>query len=98
VAKKLANAAHISRAWRNHEVAGDFRLENVWAIRKFTTVEAARVWVQVTQIDDEHWGAFGELVTMSDIVIYGFGGVSTDSVGTRIRLTMASILDPGAPA
>jgi phenylpyruvate tautomerase PptA (4-oxalocrotonate tautomerase family) len=65
---------------------------------EFTTVEAARVWVHVTQIDDGQWGAFGELVTMPDIVAYGSGGGSADSVGARIRRTMTSILDPGAAA
>ncbi|AUI58835.1 DUF2867 domain-containing protein [Amycolatopsis sp. BJA-103] len=29
---KLANTAHTTRAWRIHEVAGDFDLEDVWAL------------------------------------------------------------------
>ena len=29
---KLSNTAHTSRPWRIHELAGDFRLEDVWAL------------------------------------------------------------------
>jgi hypothetical protein len=29
---KLPNTAHTSRPWRIHELAGDFRLEDVWAL------------------------------------------------------------------
>jgi hypothetical protein len=29
---KLLNTAHTSRPWRIHEIAGDFRLEDVWAL------------------------------------------------------------------
>ena len=29
---KLPNTAHSSRPWRIHELAGDFRLEDVWAL------------------------------------------------------------------
>ena len=29
---KLPNAVHTSRPWRIHELAGDFRLEDVWAL------------------------------------------------------------------
>jgi Protein of unknown function (DUF2867) len=29
---RLPNAAHASRPWRIHEVTGDFRLEDVWAL------------------------------------------------------------------
>ncbi len=29
---KLPNSAHSSRPWRIHEIAGDFRLEDVWAL------------------------------------------------------------------
>jgi Protein of unknown function (DUF2867) len=29
---KLPNTAHTSRPWRIHEIAGDFRLEDVWAL------------------------------------------------------------------
>jgi hypothetical protein len=29
---KLSNTAHTSRPWRIHEIAGDFRLEDVWAL------------------------------------------------------------------
>ncbi|WP_037312405.1 DUF2867 domain-containing protein [Amycolatopsis orientalis] len=29
---KLANTAHTGRSWRIHEVAGDFELEDVWAL------------------------------------------------------------------
>jgi len=29
---KLPNAAHTSRPWRIHELTGDFRLEDVWAL------------------------------------------------------------------
>jgi uncharacterized protein DUF2867 len=29
---RLANTAHTSRPWRIHELAGDFRLEDVWAL------------------------------------------------------------------
>jgi Protein of unknown function (DUF2867) len=31
-AVRLPNPAHISRPWRIHEIAGDFRLEDVWAL------------------------------------------------------------------
>lgn len=30
---RLSNAAHTSRPWRVHEVAGDFQLEDVWALQ-----------------------------------------------------------------
>ncbi|MFI0355371.1 DUF2867 domain-containing protein [Actinomadura sp. 9N407] len=30
---RLPNTAHTSRSWRIHEIAGDFRLEDVWAFR-----------------------------------------------------------------
>ena len=29
---RLPNAAHTSRPWRIHALAGDFRLEDVWAL------------------------------------------------------------------
>jgi hypothetical protein len=29
---KLARTAHTSRSWRIHEIAGDFRMEDVWAL------------------------------------------------------------------
>ncbi|MCT7353583.1 DUF2867 domain-containing protein [Streptomyces sp. 15-116A] len=29
---RLASTAHTSRPWRIHEIAGDFRLEDVWAL------------------------------------------------------------------
>ncbi|GAB3743741.1 hypothetical protein GCM10027598_77240 [Amycolatopsis oliviviridis] len=29
---KLANTAHTARSWRIHEIAGDFDLEDVWAL------------------------------------------------------------------
>jgi Protein of unknown function (DUF2867) len=29
---RLPNAAHTSRPWRIHEITGDFRLEDVWAL------------------------------------------------------------------
>ena len=29
---RLPNTAHTSRPWRIHEIAGDFRLEDVWAL------------------------------------------------------------------
>jgi hypothetical protein len=29
---RLPNSAHTSRPWRIHEIAGDFRLEDVWAL------------------------------------------------------------------
>lgn len=29
---KLPNSAHTSRPWRIHEITGDFRLEDVWAL------------------------------------------------------------------
>jgi uncharacterized protein DUF2867 len=30
--RRLPRTAHTSRPWRIHEVAGDFRLEDVWAM------------------------------------------------------------------
>jgi hypothetical protein len=30
--KRLPNSAHAERPWRIHEIAGDFRLEDVWAL------------------------------------------------------------------
>jgi phenylpyruvate tautomerase PptA (4-oxalocrotonate tautomerase family) len=59
-----------------------------------TTVEAARVWVQMRQIADAHWGAFGELVSMPDIVAYGVGVGHTDSVGLRIREALTTHVAP----
>jgi Protein of unknown function (DUF2867) len=32
LAMRLSNSAHTSRPWRIHEIAGDFRLEDVWAL------------------------------------------------------------------
>ena len=32
MSERLPNSAHTSRPWRIHEVAGDFRVEDVWAV------------------------------------------------------------------
>lgn len=32
MSERLPNSAHTSRPWRIHEIAGDFRLEDVWAL------------------------------------------------------------------
>ena len=29
---RLPNTAHTSQPWRIHEITGDFRLEDVWAL------------------------------------------------------------------
>lgn len=63
-----------------------------------TTVEAARVWVQIRQIADRHWGAFGELVAMPDIVAYGIGVGDPHSVGLVIRHETMTALDSAARA
>lgn len=58
----------------------------------FSAAEAARVWVQIREIRDEHWGAFGELVTMADIATYAGGpplGVPTER-GQRLRAAVAA--------
>ncbi|MGD0452532.1 MAG: Tautomerase enzyme [Solirubrobacteraceae bacterium] len=65
---------------------------------EFSIPEAARVWVQIRQIDDGHWGGFGELVTIADIAAYGLGIGPENSVGQRIRESMTPILDAGVPA
>jgi phenylpyruvate tautomerase PptA (4-oxalocrotonate tautomerase family) len=36
----------------------------------FSAAEAHRVWVQMREIRDEHWGGFGELVNMHDIATF----------------------------
>jgi hypothetical protein len=51
----------------------------------FSTVEAGRVWVQLRQVADGHWGGFGELVRMPDIAAYGLGVGPEDGKGLRIR-------------
>jgi len=57
--------------------------------------EAARVWVQIRQIADGHWGGFGELVTIADIAAYGLGIGPENSIGLQIRDVMTPVLEAG---
>ncbi|GAA1676828.1 hypothetical protein GCM10009733_087140 [Nonomuraea maheshkhaliensis] len=45
-----------------------------------TMVEAHRVWVQLRQISNGHWAAFGEVVTLSELAAYG---LITDEPGSK---------------
>jgi phenylpyruvate tautomerase PptA (4-oxalocrotonate tautomerase family) len=59
-----------------------------------TPVEAHRVWVQLRQISDGHWGGFGEVITLRDLQAYG---LNTDEPGSRIdRLRQAALESVGA--
>jgi hypothetical protein len=49
---------------------------------------------RLLEIDDGHRGAFGELVTMPDVMAYGAGG-RADSIGAPIHQAMTPILGPG---
>jgi len=48
-------------------------------------VEAHRVWVQLRQISDGHWGAFGEIVTVNDLATLGFRSEGPDERIDRLR-------------
>jgi phenylpyruvate tautomerase PptA (4-oxalocrotonate tautomerase family) len=50
-----------------------------------TMVEAHRVWVQLRQIADGHWGAFGEVFTLADAAAYGLKSDEPDSKTGRMR-------------
>jgi phenylpyruvate tautomerase PptA (4-oxalocrotonate tautomerase family) len=50
-----------------------------------TMVEAHRVWVQLRQIADGHWAAFGEGFTLADAAAYGLKGDEPDSKTGRMR-------------
>jgi phenylpyruvate tautomerase PptA (4-oxalocrotonate tautomerase family) len=46
-----------------------------------TMVEAHRVWVHLKQITNGHWGAFGEVVTVSELSALG---LNTDKPGSKV--------------
>jgi hypothetical protein len=48
-------------------------------------VEAHRVWVHLRKMTDGHWGAFGEIVTVRDLVVYGFKKDEPESKTARMR-------------
>jgi phenylpyruvate tautomerase PptA (4-oxalocrotonate tautomerase family) len=50
-----------------------------------TMVEAHRVWVHLRKMTDGHWGAFGEIVTVRDLVVYGFKKDEPESKTARMR-------------
>jgi phenylpyruvate tautomerase PptA (4-oxalocrotonate tautomerase family) len=59
-----------------------------------TMVEAHRVWVQVRQISDGHWAAFGEVCTVADATAYG---LQSDEPGSRTdRMRRAALESVGA--
>lgn len=60
----------------------------------FSMAEARRVWVQVREIPDTHWGAFGEIVTMRDIVAYSIAKGPDDLVGHTIRAALKTVIEP----
>ena len=59
-----------------------------------TMVEAHRVWVQLRQITNGHWGAFGEVVTVADLAALG---LNTDEPGSKVdRMRQAALQSVGA--
>jgi phenylpyruvate tautomerase PptA (4-oxalocrotonate tautomerase family) len=50
-----------------------------------TMVEAHRVWVQLRQIANGHWAAFGEVFTLTDATAYGLSNDEPDSRTDRMR-------------
>ena len=66
----------------------------------FTPAEAQRVWVQMREIRDGHWGGFGELATMEDIATYAGASRYRELTerGDRMRRAFeASLETPPAP-
>jgi hypothetical protein len=41
---RLPDTAHTSRPWRIHELTGDFRLEDVWALPTRAARTTSRGW------------------------------------------------------
>jgi len=57
-------------------------------------VEAHRVWVQLRQIANGHWAAFGEVFTLPDVATYG---LKTGEPGSRTdRMRRAAMESVGA--
>jgi phenylpyruvate tautomerase PptA (4-oxalocrotonate tautomerase family) len=50
-----------------------------------TMVEAHRVWVHLRHITNGHWGAFGEIVTLTDLADYAFDKGPPGSKADRMR-------------
>jgi phenylpyruvate tautomerase PptA (4-oxalocrotonate tautomerase family) len=50
-----------------------------------TMVEAHRVWVQLRQITNGHWGAFGEVITVDELAAYGLKTDEPESKTARMR-------------
>jgi phenylpyruvate tautomerase PptA (4-oxalocrotonate tautomerase family) len=50
-----------------------------------TSVEAHRVWVHLRHITEGHWGGFGEVIFMRDLVAYCLEADEPDSKTDRMR-------------
>ena len=64
----------------------------------FSPAEAQRVWVQIREIRDGHWGGFGELATMEDIATYAGASRHREPTerGERMRHAFEASLDAAA--
>ena len=60
-----------------------------------TMVEAHRVWVQLKDIADGHWAAFGEGFTLANSAAYGLKNDEPDSKTDRMR--QAAMESVGGP-
>lgn len=59
-----------------------------------TMVEAHRVWVHLRDIEDGHWGGFGEVFTLTDATRYG---LKNDEPGSKThRMRQAAMESVGA--
>ena len=59
-----------------------------------TMVDAHRVWVHLRQIANGHWGAFGEVVTVTELAALG---LNTDEPGSKVdRMRQAAMESVGA--
>jgi hypothetical protein len=56
-----------------------------------TMVEAHRVWVQLRQIADGHWAAFGEGFTLADAAAYGLKDEPDSKTGRMRQAAMESV-------
>lgn len=63
-----------------------------------TMVEAHRVWVQLRQIGNGHWGGFGEVVTAPELAVYGLNTDEPDSKTARMRQAAMQSVGAVSPA
>ena len=63
---KVPNSEHTSRPWRIHEVARDFRVEDVWGVAgRGTLDDFPRVVDVITSYDPAHSSSFAVRWTLT---------------------------------